>query len=244
MPTKNQRVATYLPEAVYERLQAFKSERELQGDSQALITILSEFLGVSQQVAHTVDYSAKYVTVEQFNELVSKLKDERPALSESSSELLSKLQALESRIEALEKDFQNEHSSMSQSELLSESSIDRDVPGQLNLIPNDQVSEGVSNLEGQTELSSDSPSELQTDSEWMTTKEVWEYLKPPNCTYEAFRKYSPEKLHKNYGVEADPQRKQAVKYHPRWLKVPRRKDLTPEHSSELLSELNGESPNS
>lgn len=138
MPTKNRRIATYLPDEIDTALQNFKRNRSIEGDSQALITILSEFLGVSQRVAHTVDYSSKYVTIEQFNELTSELRSERQtsAVSELSGELLSKLQSLESRIEALEKDFQNKHSGMSQSELLSESSGDRDVPDQLELLNN------------------------------------------------------------------------------------------------------------
>lgn len=44
MPTENRRIATYLPKQVDERLEAFKAERSIKGDSQALIVILSEFL--------------------------------------------------------------------------------------------------------------------------------------------------------------------------------------------------------
>ena len=52
MPTQNRRIATYLPKDVDKKFQAFKLERGLNGDSPALITILKEFLGVSQEAAH------------------------------------------------------------------------------------------------------------------------------------------------------------------------------------------------
>jgi hypothetical protein len=52
MPTENRRVAAYLPRHIDDRLESFKVERGLKGDSPALITILEEFFGVSQQVAH------------------------------------------------------------------------------------------------------------------------------------------------------------------------------------------------
>lgn len=51
MPTENRRVAAYLPKYIDDRLESFKVERGLKGDSPALITILEEFFGVSQQVA-------------------------------------------------------------------------------------------------------------------------------------------------------------------------------------------------
>jgi hypothetical protein len=46
MATKNQRIAAYVPENVYQKYQSFKAEKRL-GDSQALIHILSEYFGVS-----------------------------------------------------------------------------------------------------------------------------------------------------------------------------------------------------
>jgi len=52
MPTENRRVATYLPKHIDDRLESFKVERGLKGDSPALITILEEFFGVNHQVAH------------------------------------------------------------------------------------------------------------------------------------------------------------------------------------------------
>lgn len=52
MPTENRRVATYLPKEIDDRLEVFKKDRDLTGDSPALIAILSEFFGVSVAVAH------------------------------------------------------------------------------------------------------------------------------------------------------------------------------------------------
>jgi hypothetical protein len=46
MATKNQRIAAYVPENVYQKYQSFKAEKGL-GDSQALIKILSEYFGVT-----------------------------------------------------------------------------------------------------------------------------------------------------------------------------------------------------
>lgn len=64
MATNNTRVAAYLPQDITDALNVFKLERGLidadtkdekglrANDSQALITILAEFLGVSQEVTH------------------------------------------------------------------------------------------------------------------------------------------------------------------------------------------------
>lgn len=47
MPTENRRVAAYLPKQLDDRFKAFIAERNLKGESQALVVILSEFLGVA-----------------------------------------------------------------------------------------------------------------------------------------------------------------------------------------------------
>lgn len=53
MPTDNRRIATYFPKDVDEKFTAFKLDRGIRGDSQALLTIVSEFLGVTQEVAYS-----------------------------------------------------------------------------------------------------------------------------------------------------------------------------------------------
>ena len=50
MATKNRRVAAYLPKAIDEKLEAFKSERGGLSDSQALIDILSKFFEVPREM--------------------------------------------------------------------------------------------------------------------------------------------------------------------------------------------------
>jgi DNA-binding XRE family transcriptional regulator len=90
MPTENRRIATYLPKQIDDRLEAFKSERSIKGDSQALIVILSEFFGVSQQVAYSVDYSS-FATQEQLEALSLKVNNISEKLSELSSKLFSEL---------------------------------------------------------------------------------------------------------------------------------------------------------
>lgn len=107
MPTQNRRVATYLPKELDDRLKAFIAEHDLKGDSPALIAILSEYFGVSQQIAQKVDYSS-FVTQEQFNELVFKVSEVASVTERSNSlsniigKLSDKLMRLEERIEALE----------------------------------------------------------------------------------------------------------------------------------------------
>jgi hypothetical protein len=53
MATKNRRIATYLPSEIDDWFKAFKSERSIEGDSQALLQILSEYSGVSQNAAYS-----------------------------------------------------------------------------------------------------------------------------------------------------------------------------------------------
>jgi uncharacterized protein YfkK (UPF0435 family) len=52
MPTQNRRVATYLPPHIDEPFKSFKSQRNIKGDSEALIAVLSEYFQVSQEVAY------------------------------------------------------------------------------------------------------------------------------------------------------------------------------------------------
>lgn len=107
MPTQNRRVATYLPPELSDRLKTFINERNLRGESQALITILSEFFDVSYPVARQVDYSG-FVNVEQFSALESKVSELAKAIDKSSSpgmlltKLLERFDQLEKRLQAVE----------------------------------------------------------------------------------------------------------------------------------------------
>jgi hypothetical protein len=86
MPTAKHRIAAYLPPEVDEKFQAFKRERGV-GDSQALILILIEFLGVSQEVSHGNLLNIDALKGELRGELLSELE---LRFSELRSELLSK----------------------------------------------------------------------------------------------------------------------------------------------------------
>lgn len=140
MPTANRRVATYLPPELDDRFKAFITERNLKGDSQALITILSEFLGVSLPVAQIVDYSS-FVRVEQFNELVSKVSQFSAALESKSPGAM--IRKLNERVDQLEKQlsgFRKGSTSTSVGELnethntVSEVLNDAVSPGQMDLL--------------------------------------------------------------------------------------------------------------
>jgi DNA-binding transcriptional regulator YiaG len=128
MPTQNRRVATYLPKEIDDRFQEFKIERNLSSDSQALIVVLSEFLGVNQKVAHEVDCSL-FVTQKQFNELAEKVEniqieaDGSELFHNSLSELFSKFQQLDERIKALDS-TQSYQSALSTGELAKRLGID------------------------------------------------------------------------------------------------------------------------
>ena len=49
MATKNRRVATYLPPDVDEKFKEYKEQNSIDGDSEALINILRDYLGVTHQ---------------------------------------------------------------------------------------------------------------------------------------------------------------------------------------------------
>lgn len=81
MGTKNRRVATYLPPDVDEKFKEYKEQNSIDGDSEALINILRDYLGVAHQEPE-VSYlllpdllkrvealeSAKFVTQDQLND--------------------------------------------------------------------------------------------------------------------------------------------------------------------------------
>lgn len=157
MPTENRRVATYLPKEIDDRLKAFISERNLKGDSPALIVILCEYFGIETHVAQKVDYSS-FVRLEQFNELVSKVSDLSTALekSNSSSTLLSKLpekvKILDERVKSLE--LVNSQSIVKENKLPSQQ-IDL-----LTLEPQKEDEPSVSNSSSKNDLPSNFSGEL------------------------------------------------------------------------------------
>lgn len=124
MPTKNRRVATYLPKDIDDRFSAFKSNRSIEGDSQALITILSEFLGVAQQVAYSVEYQSNFAT-----------KDELSRLNLKVAHLVEQVQSFDRRLDQVV----NRATSELKAELLNELpkqevEVAEVSPGQLELL--------------------------------------------------------------------------------------------------------------
>ena len=86
MPTENRRIATYLPKEIDEKFKAFQLERGIKGDSQALLVVLTEFLGVTTPIGPSTithyeglsqqfsDLQIKFASLE--SELFSRLKSE------------------------------------------------------------------------------------------------------------------------------------------------------------------------
>lgn len=148
MPTENRRVATYLPKHIDDRLEVFKIERGLKGDSPALIVILSEFLGVSQEVAHLSSSESTVLTqrIETVEERILLMKNE--LLSELRKELLeTRTQSIEQAKDELLNELQGElpkaEALPGQLELLVESDeqIDKQIEGQDNELPSESKSE-------------------------------------------------------------------------------------------------------
>lgn len=102
MGTDNRRVAAYLPASVDEKLIEFKIKNGLasedkpqSNDSKALILILQEYFGVSQEVAYSVTHKIDLKEDQDFQSL----KEQVVTLE---NELISKLEHLEKRIENLD----------------------------------------------------------------------------------------------------------------------------------------------
>jgi hypothetical protein len=108
MSIAKHRIAAYLPSDIDEKFQAFKKGRGI-GDSQALILILTEFLGASHQVSCSNSLDIESLKSELLSELLREL-DFR--FGELKSELSSKsLMSIETTNESL-KDVDVNHDSL------------------------------------------------------------------------------------------------------------------------------------
>jgi DNA-binding transcriptional regulator YiaG len=167
MVTKKQRVAAYLPEGLKEAFFRFKEERQL-GDSQALIAILSEFLGVSQEVTHEGSSANTELQrrIEKLEERIVQLKDE--LLKELQSELL-KYRA--SSIEQAKAEVRTE--------LLSESPRIETAPGQLELL---SESESEIPLEEVRQVSSSRETSISSTRQTLKTGELAKRLRVDGST--------------------------------------------------------------
>lgn len=152
MPTQNRRVATYLPPELDDRLKAFIAERNLKGESQALITVLSEFFDVSYPVAHQADYSM-FVLQDQFKELLDKVSELSVAVESKSDETI--LSKLREKLDLLERRIDDRVSDKSQSEAKVEV-----VPGQMSLL---EAVRSEPSKKAVSELPKDVNSELLSD---------------------------------------------------------------------------------
>jgi hypothetical protein len=92
MPTQNRRIATYLPPYIDNYLKSFKSERNIKGDSEALIAALSEYFQVSEEVAYPSSLNLLH-RIEAIEERFGSLKNElfSELKGESEGELLDKI---------------------------------------------------------------------------------------------------------------------------------------------------------
>ena len=119
MSTENRRVATYLPKEVDEKFKAFQLERGIKGDSQALLAVLTEFLGVTESLAPSMNI--------QYEELSQQLSDLQTKFASLESELFSRLKS------ELLAELSNERldSSLDSSRV---ESLSISVPGQLSLL--------------------------------------------------------------------------------------------------------------
>lgn len=178
MPTENRRVAAYLPKHIDERLENFKIERDLKGDSPALIAILEEFFGVSREVAQpsSTPLTHRVDTLEsKVNDLVSvltqRLQELGEAMESTQIEVEPSAQSREDSLSELRSELMQTISlsnAQLRSELLSElksepkeTSLLNPSPGQLTLLP----SEDVQQVKGASDSSSEPESELKIISQ-------------------------------------------------------------------------------
>jgi hypothetical protein len=190
MPTENRRVAAYLPKELDDRFKSFIAERGLKGESPALIAILSEFLGVSQEVAHQ--------SSSEFQALSLRVDGIDGSLRENSrllGELLDRITKIESKSEPVPQS------------LVSVPVIDS-VPGQLDLpisrevaieptqAPELSPSSLLSELDGSPPaLSWDTIPSKFDGGQWLTTKQAHEKAIQRGCTLDSLSKF------KTFGYE-------------------------------------------
>ncbi len=195
MPTKNRRVATYLPPELDDRLKAFIEERGLKGDSPALITILSEFFGVGYKVAQAVDYS-NFVTKAEFLELSEKVLSLEAAFTSSNpansilGKLLEKLKKIESRIDCLEATTEDLEVAVATS------TDSEDHPGQMSLLTcSEHSSESLSNSKAEpSQVKSDSYTKLQPLSGYALAKRIGRSRSTLSNNKDDWWEDSPEKF--------------------------------------------------
>lgn len=108
MPTAKHRIAAYLPPEIDDKFQVFKQEREV-GDSQALILILTEFLGVDRGNSPKLEVMKSELKSEllselnaRFDKLRSELKSELSVTSQSESSVLPEQESVRQPLTTVE----------------------------------------------------------------------------------------------------------------------------------------------
>lgn len=159
MSTDNPRIAAYVPQAIHDCLKEFKNSRQLKSESQAITIALSEFFGVSQEVAHqgssdltqrVEDLEAKFTQIK--NELLDELKGELLRLIPFS---------VDERLAKLEANLDTVHQTQAEAkhELLNELKSES-VEGQLRLLDEDEPKPREKPGSVTSESSGELPSEL------------------------------------------------------------------------------------
>lgn len=168
MPTQNRRVATYLPPSIDDRLKTFKLERNIKGDSEALIAALSEYFQVSQEVAYPGSLNLLH-RIEAIENKFGSLKDELLSELKGEPQYINSQKQVEAKCE-------------SERELL-----DR-IPGQLELIAEEKKLQAEN-------LNADSSGELSSKP-LLAFALAQRFGLRPNAVAEAKRRYKnkPEKF--------------------------------------------------
>ena len=217
MPTTNHRIAAYLPPDINHRFQTFKQERGM-GDSQALITILSEFLGTSPQQEVLISHTSGLPLIEMVERLSNDINDINPItikselkselLSELKSELLSELLsginsqvlALRSEIEASRSELLSELDSRLLNKIVAQDTIPSEDPS--NDLPDNALDASQSN--SSSELNSDSLSMPYSEEITPIILNISDLAKRLGCSRPTVDKKRKENLLPEWSKDRDP----------------------------------------
>lgn len=195
MATKNQRIAAYVPENVYQKYQSFKVEKGL-GDSQALIQILSEYFGVT----HLVGCDESLQTLERIARLEASLSTMRADLLSELKESVLKELAPQAVMSAILPSRVEPEAVPIQSEVV-------DVV-QVSDSPQDTQQALVASFEDLPTVKDDSPSKEpppvdDIDKIFLTGGELRKRLNAPNATM-SNKRNSPSDVFALWSAKLDP----------------------------------------
>lgn len=181
MATSNRRVAAYLPPEIDEAFIAFKIQHGLatesepnQNDSQGLIQVLSEFLGVSRDLGYSVSYSVDAVTQDQLDSLRSELVSQIGELSSELQLVKAKLEISIQEIESLDNKEMSVDVSLAQ-EVLPDWKSNKDMATEIGVSPST-----LSNWKKEKslkELADEIQSRISDGSRWESDPETKGFIK-------------------------------------------------------------------